>query len=351
MVYLPELYPWQNALWTRTVESLERMPHAILITGAEGTGKFQFASRLAMALLCEAPADSPCAECRNCRFVGAATHPDLHVVTSETRLESLDTTMQRFANRYLDDERLRAKRKNRRSSIVIDQIRALIESAGVKPHISNNKVFLLDPINSMTIAAANSLLKILEEPPPNTFLISIAENDQHLLPTIASRCQKLPMPNPDRKTSEVWLKQQDLPLKAVHAVLESGKGPIVGLRQAQNKDIVRSGEFVDQLIQHVQNDRRNNIFGLVEMGLQLGESECLDELQLLASKIIYQSHQMSGTGDDIDPSFGHLVKRADIKQLYTVYDYMGFLRSKLRAGGMDKTLVVEDALLAFEQAL
>ena len=349
MAYLPELYPWQETAWKQL--SLARLPHAILITGAEGTGKFRFASKLAMALLCSDTQSRPCGECRNCRFFGAATHPDLHVLSSEAKLEFMDSVMVSFAERYLEDERARAKRKTRRSSIVIDQIRALIESASVKPHISENKVFLIDPIDSMTHAAANSLLKVLEEPPPNTYLILMAVNDQYLLPTITSRCQSLVIPEPDRDSSATWLKAMGLDSAAVDAIINSGKGPVLGLRLAKDNEVLHTGVFIAKLLQYLQQSREVEYYSLVELGVKLGESECLEALHLLVSTMIREHGSQ--------PSDTHLTKnrltdcssRAGTRQLFMLYDHIGSLRKQLRGGGMDKSLIVEDAILAFESAL
>lgn len=348
MTYHLELYPWQSTAWKRMIESFDRLVHATLITGIEGIGKFRFASKLAMALLCAAPDGKPCGQCRNCKLFSAATHPDLHVLTSEAKLEFLDSTMQSFAERYLEDERARTKRKTRRTSIVVDQIRALIESANVKPHISDNKVFLVDPIDSMTIAAANSLLKILEEPPPNTFLILIAENHQHLLPTITSRCQKLNFSEPDRTTTEIWLKKQNLDSNAIDAILDSGKGPVLGLRRSRNKEFIRSSDFIDQLLKHFNHVRNDDILSLVELGVQLGESECLGELHLLVSNMIREASDQGVGNDSTDTNLTGIARRTNIKKLYSLYDHIGFLSHQNKVGGMDKTLLVEDALLAIE---
>ena len=351
MAYLPELYPWLNEVWSRTTESLDKLPHAMLVNGSEGIGKFKFASRLAMALLCAENKRDACGQCRNCRYVGAATHPDLHVLTSEAKLQFMDATMVSYAERYLDDERARTKRKIPRAAIVIAQIRALIEAANIKPHISENKVFVLDPVDSMTIAAANSLLKVLEEPPPNTYLILIAENDQHLLPTIISRCQSLWITDPEQKVTENWLAEQGVSAAEIQAIVAMGKGPLVGLRRAKDKNILQTGKFLNQVIGHLKNSRTSDIFVLVELGAKLGESECLDSLHLLVSKMISKSLVVTDEVGAEASDLIQLVNQVDASKLYSVYDHIGYLRNELRAGGMDKVLAVEDALFALHESV
>ncbi len=346
-----ELYPWQIKAWERVVESLGRLPHAILFTGTEGIGKLRFATRLAVALLCEGEEKSPCGECRNCRLFSSGTHPDLHVLTSETKLESMDSVLVSYADRYLDDQSSRAKRKNPRSTIVIDQIRALIESANVKPHLSVNKVFVIDPVDSMTNAGANSLLKVLEEPAPNTFLVLIAQSTQNLLPTITSRCQKLLLPVPESEQIEQWLMQLKLRPQQISAIQQCGKGPIVGLQQLQNDEILRSTAFVSTVLKQLQRHKQRDLFELIELGIQLGEAECLDELLRLVSKLIREVAVVRERNQKGDTLLSEIALRTDQRKLFLIYDHIGLLRNQIRAGGLDKTLAVEDALIAIDNCV
>lgn len=346
-----ELYPWQIEAWKRIVESIGRLPHAILFTGTKGIGKLRFATRLAVALLCENEEKSPCGECRNCRLFNSGTHPDLHVLTSEARLESVDSVLVHYANRYLDDQSSRAKRKNPRSTIVIDQIRALIENANVKPHLSVNKVFVIDPVDSMTIAGANSLLKVLEEPAPNTFLVLIAQSTQNLLPTITSRCQELFLPAPGPEQIEQWLVQLKLSPQEISAVQQSEKGPVVGLQQLRNDEILQSTAFVSTVLKQLQRHKQRDLFDLIELGVQLGEAECLDELLKLVSKLIREGAIVKERKEKRETLLSEIALRTDQRKLFLIYDQIGLLRNQIRAGGLDKTLAVEDALISIDNCV
>ncbi len=348
MVKLPELYPWQQSDWAQIAGSLHRLPHAILITGTEGIGKFRFATRLAISLLCESTEYPPCGECRNCRLFSAATHPDLHVFTSEAKLTEIDELMVNYAERYLEDKSVQAKRKNPRETIVVDQIRSLIECASIKPHLADNKVFLIDPVDKMTNSGANSLLKVLEEPPSNTFLILIAESTQKLLPTITSRCQKLTVSAPSREMTERWLGEQKISSEQIKVILDSRKGPLVGLQRNTEDELFYSQNFVKKVLHHLQQEQKGDISELVEFGTQMGESECLSELQLLVSDLISQNISNLNQPTLNIESKPKLADQIDVRELFAVYDHIGNLREQLRVGGMDKTLAVEDALLAFE---
>ena len=161
---------WQNLFGhADTVEHLRKniaggkFPHAVIFSGAEGIGKRLTAQICAAALLCENPVDgSPCGTCENCRLTAAGTHPDFYVVEPE------ETKTAR--------------------NIKIGQIRALQTEAALRPINSERRVVILDGAELMNNAAANCLLKTLEEPPSQTIFILLTANRSSLLMTIRSRC-------------------------------------------------------------------------------------------------------------------------------------------------------------------
>ena len=141
----------------------ETFPHAVLFSGDEGIGKRLAAKICAAALLCENPADgSPCGTCESCRLMAAGTHPDFNVVEPE------DTKATR--------------------NIKIGQIRELQSRIAFKPMNSSRRVVIIDGAELMLTAAANSLLKTIEEPPSPTIFILLTANRSSLLMTIRSRC-------------------------------------------------------------------------------------------------------------------------------------------------------------------
>ncbi len=145
-----------------------RLPHAIIIDGEIGLGKHTLAGFLSRAAVCSGET-IPCGECKNCIM---SVHPDIITISPE----------------------------NKKKSIGVDQIRELKTEAYIKPNTSFSKVFIIDPADSMNEQAQNALLKVLEEPPKNTYFILIAENKAYFLDTIVSRCVVLTLNSP--KTSE-----------------------------------------------------------------------------------------------------------------------------------------------------
>ena len=351
MVSIPQLLPWQHETWSRIAESFDRLPHATLLSGSEGIGKFQLASRLAMVLLCDRDEPHPCGDCRGCRLFTASTHPDLHVITSEVMLDSMDSVLTAYSERYLDDSRARSKRKSVRTTILISQIRSLINEANTAAHISRNKVFVIAPVDAMTTSASNSLLKILEEPAPNNFLILVTENSQNLLPTIASRCQNIRMSNPDFEDAEQWLVQEGLNQQEIDAIKATGRGPLLGLRNARSSVLLESKKFLEKVIQNLIGTSNEDAVMIAEQGLKLGENECLYELHQLVSDLIRMNLTGRSQSKYSKANLLDVASRIDPRSLFSIYDLIGQLRQQIREGALDKTLAIEDVLLVFESVV
>ena len=144
----------------RHMDERNRMPHAILLSGPSGIGKFMVASTLATALLCQ-ESPGPCGSCQSCLQVSYGTHPDLLVISPDG------------------------------ATIKIEQIRNLQHEVVLTPYVSTRRVCIIDGAELMTVQATNSLLKVLEEPMGDVVFILVAANKQMLLPTIISRCMNI----------------------------------------------------------------------------------------------------------------------------------------------------------------
>lgn len=185
---------------------LDRLPHALLLVGAEGAGKGAFAERLAHLLLCESPTavslGRACGECQACRWLAVESHPDFRMVEPE----GLD-----------DDEEGGAERGKKRASrmIKIDQIRDLEGFVFVGSHRAGRRAIVIRDAESMNGPAANSLLKILEEPPASVYFILTSSRQKFLLPTIRSRCRVLGCAVPSEGSGADLLKEFGLGKEAI----------------------------------------------------------------------------------------------------------------------------------------
>ena len=138
-----------------------RLAHAYIFAGPEGCGRSLLARNFAKVLNCEKEKDDACDSCASCKKINKDVHPDV---------------------KWLNKD-------GKSSQIKIDQIRRLEKQIALKPYEAKYKVFIIKDASFMTVEAANSFLKTLEEPPPNSVLILIAERPRDLFATIVSRCQ------------------------------------------------------------------------------------------------------------------------------------------------------------------
>lgn len=140
----------------------ERVGHAYLFAGPEGVGKMTTALAFAQALFCtDVDQGEPCGQCRECRLVEHANHPDFHRVSPDGL------------------------------SIKIEQVRDIQRKVMFRAYQGGRKVIIVEEAAAMTAEAANCLLKILEEPPDGTVFILLTALPQNLPATILSRCQQL----------------------------------------------------------------------------------------------------------------------------------------------------------------
>ncbi|WP_417912163.1 DNA polymerase III subunit delta' [Candidatus Electronema sp. TJ] len=152
-----------------------RLAHGYLFTGPEGVGKSTVARALAAKLLCvQTGGGPPCGQCPGCRKLAAGSHPDFLLLQPEG------------------------------AGIKINQIRELKKALTFPPFERGMRAVIIEDAQSMGREAGNSLLKLLEEPPPDNILLLVASDAEPMLETIVSRCQVIPfVPLTDEQTAQV----------------------------------------------------------------------------------------------------------------------------------------------------
>src|SRR5450830_1049768 len=237
------VFPWLQDSWLQLQQLRARLPHAILFYGPEGIGKTDFVESFAQSLLCEnvQPDGHACGACPSCGWFSQYNHPDYRRVRPEI-LDGDDA-----ADDGEGEEKKTAKAsKTPSKEIKIDQIRALADFMNVSTHRSGMRVVVLYPAEALNTAAANSLLKTLEEPPPNTIFLLVSNRIDRLLPTILSRCRKFALALPSHDAGLAWLKQQNVKDADVW-LSEQGGAPLAALNAAQGDGREIRDEFLRAL--------------------------------------------------------------------------------------------------------
>ena len=134
---------------------------SFIFSGPEGIGKKLVAKLIAGQLNCTEQINRPCGICSACLKIQNETHPDLHII------------------------------QNGQSQIKIDDIRDILRQANLRPYEGRVKVFIIDNAHKLNSEAANSLLKVLEEPPHDVAIILVTHKPQNIIKTVLSRCKQI----------------------------------------------------------------------------------------------------------------------------------------------------------------
>lgn len=340
---------WAQPTWERTVGDLNALHHGLLLTGAPGTAKREFAMALSQLLLCGEPnAAQPCGGCQNCVLFMAGTHPDFHALTTE--LEWRDGRMKlvsAYCNRY-QDIAAREKRAAPSRVIAVDYIRLLIERFYTHAHISARKVALIVPAERMNINAANALLKLLEEPPTNSIFILVSALPGNLPATIRSRCVQIGLPLPTDEVAAAWLRQHMSAAEATQALALTNGGPVEAGELFAKGLLPLQTEFLQGLAELIAGK-----IGAVALAARFKPHDFLQWLDWLHRFSCELSKWACGGGV---PRW-HAQVRLDLEharrsreKMFALYDQIGYYR-KIAQEPLNEQLAMEELMFALQRAV
>ncbi|MCW5626776.1 MAG: DNA polymerase III subunit delta', partial [Burkholderiales bacterium] len=214
------LLPWHEAVWSHHFLGRSR-PQSLLLTAVRGTGEAAFAHGAAASLLCADPTPQglACGTCAECHWLDTGEHPDLKLLDPSRAATDAATAAEPAA----DDGDEKTKRS--RELITVDDVRAATTFLQLAAHRGRARVVLIHPAHAMNVAAANALLKALEEPPTGAYFILVTSQPARLPATIRSRCIRVDLPKPDHAVAADWLQSQGIAQPTL-ALAQSGGAPI-----------------------------------------------------------------------------------------------------------------------------
>jgi DNA polymerase-3 subunit delta' len=324
--------PWHEAAvdQLRSAWAAQRLPHALLVQGADGLGKRELAAWLATAVLCERshPQLQVCTECASCKLIAAGSHPDLMWI------------------RPPEDKQ----------QISVDQIRDLSAALTHTSFRQGYKVAVVEPAHQMTVNAANGLLKTLEEPTPRTLLILITSRPSALPATVRSRCQKMAIVTPNAAEALSWL-QSSSGASVTPQLLEfAGRAPLRALELAD-------GRF-DQLDNDMQRAMSRLLSGSADVTQVAAEWDTKDNKPILPERLTWldlwlNSAARAAIGGSADlvtfpARSAHLPSlpvTLNISALYALVDQVRALKAQLARTALQRELAIETLLIALLQTL
>ena len=321
-------YPWLNGPYRQLVSQYqgERGHHALLMQAAKGMGDEALVYGLSRWLLCQHPdGEKSCGKCHSCHLMIAGNHPDWHVLMPE-------------------------KGKN---SLGVEPVRQLIETLYNYSQQGGAKVVWLPQAELLTEAAANALLKTLEEPPEGTYFVLGCREPSRLLPTLRSRCFYWHLATPEASLATQWIARQlqAEPL-AIQTALRLTEGtPLAALELLQPERWKQREMLCQQLAASWQ---QRDLLSLLP---QLNHDDAAERLHWLMSVLLDVVKYQQGAGHyvinlDQQPLISLLasaMNNAFLQQ--NLQGWMLCRQQLLNVVGVNRELLLTERLLDWESSL
>ncbi|MEI6701955.1 MAG: DNA polymerase III subunit delta' [Deltaproteobacteria bacterium] len=258
--------------------------HSYLFEGISGCGRKKTALALIQALFCSILPDDACGECPSCRKVAGGNHADIHFIEP------------------LPDKR----------DISIDQLRAMQRELSLRPYEAPRKACIIEPAERMSINAANSLLKTLEEPPGNALIILLTENAGMLLPTIRSRCQLIRFSHLSPEHIRTLLERSGISAGTAALLAHMAGGSLQQAYGLDNESLTSRREVVLTALDQLDIARIGTVFDAAEE-LSGNRDETIEMLDMMISFFRDAVHLAAGSSDilnrNVRPAIESISKR------------------------------------------
>lgn len=308
--------PGQGVLVQKLVKNIAsgKIPHAQMFSGEEGSSAIALAIAYAQMTLCANPAEDSCGTCPACKQVESLQHPDMHFVfpVAKTKESSDKPTSDEFLNAWRSQitenpyplyiEWLsRIGIDNKQAQIPVYQANKIAEKLQLKSYSGGKKILILWMPEKLNTAAANKLLKLIEEPEGDTLILFVTHHLDHVLGTIRSRCQntRIPSLNTDHISAFIQQKGYDERISKLIGI-QSGGLPGQALRIMQQPEKLE--EDVNRFTQWVRVSFQRKVEGMIHWSEEtagLGRERLKSFLHFSLSgfehalTFHYQAHQMN----------------------------------------------------------
>jgi DNA polymerase-3 subunit delta' len=254
-----------------------------------------------------------------------------------------ESLLSRFAARYLADSE---EKKTKPSAVIaVDQVRELTIAAQGRPQIARCRVMVLAPAESLNHSAANSLLKLLEEPPADTHLLLVSHEAERLLPTIRSRCSRVTLPLPARSEATTWLASAGLPADRVESLLAlAGGAPLLAVNYFKDGFLELRGGLARDLSALAAGE--GDPVGVAGQWKSHGALRCLGWFQTWLHDLAVLAGAGGGSlyNPDQQARLQTLLKALNLIRLFRFSDIVAEA-TRQAEGPLDEQLLLEDVLI------
>lgn len=305
--------PWQEDVWAQLHKRIDegQLPHALLLSGPSHIGKSRMAMALARLLLCHEPvAGRNCGQCHACEMSRAGSHGDFRWLQP------------------LDKSRV----------IKIDEIREVVEFCHKTASFGRRKILVFAPAERMNQNAANALLKSLEEPARDTYMLLVCHRPHRLPATIRSRCQQLRIPSPTREQSLDWLDQLTRNRQDSESLLDLADGRPMRAQEIYQAADVETAAAIPLSLEAL-SEGRGTVPQVVALLTQYPVEEALLQLGTYLQRALRTAGQESMLG-------------RQSRKLFLLLDDVNRLQNAVASGANpNPQLLLESLLVRFQKEL